>query len=169
MVPRVYANARRMSLLPGRLASERRWCTVHGVCLDLVRMRSLLVGVFAPLNSLSLSVYPRRDSCNRFTYLSLSLPLYFSIFLSVGVRPPLAQSIAYRHRDRLVGIIVIPGPGIAVGTRRQCSFGRRGGGIKGRYKAPLREKYIFVWNYCYIETILFFFFYVIKNSEIRNT
>lgn len=64
---------------------------------------------------------------------------------------------------------MIPGPGIAVGTRRQCSFGRRGGGIKGRYKAPLREKYIFVWNYCYIETILFFFFYVIKNSEIRNT
>lgn len=93
------------------------------VCLDddLARMRSLLVGVFAPL---SLSLCPRRDSCNRFTYLSL----YFSSILSafpVGVRPPLAQSIAYRHRDRLVGIIVIPGPGIPVDTRRQCSFGWR--------------------------------------------
>lgn len=121
--------------------------------------------------SLSLSILGGTVATDSPISLSLSLPLYFSsIFLSVGVRPPLAQSIAYRHRDRLVGIIVIPGPGIAVGTRRQCSFGRRGGGIKGRYKAPLREKYIFVWNYCYIETILFFFFfYVIKNSEIRNT
>lgn len=75
-------------------------------------------------SSLSLSLCPRRDSCNRFTYLSL----YFSSILSVfpvGVRPPLAQSIAYRHRDRLVGIIVIPGPGIPVDTRRQCSFGWR--------------------------------------------
>lgn len=83
MVPRVYANARRMSLLPGRLASERRWCTVHGVCLDLVRMRSLLVGVFAPLNSLSLCL----SSAGQLQQIHLSLSLSPSLFLlhlSVG-------------------------------------------------------------------------------------
>lgn len=91
-------------------------------CVSRRRLsKALLVGVFAPL---SLSLCPRRDSCNRFTYLSLYFSSILSVFL-VGVRPPLAQSIAYRHRDRLVGIIVIPGPGIPVDTRRQCSFGWR--------------------------------------------
>lgn len=78
-------------------------------CVDDLGGCVTLVGVFVPLNS------PQRGgcSCNR------SPPP-----ASRWTAPPYLQSIAYRHRDRLVGIIVIRGEGTAV-HRRQRARGEK--------------------------------------------